>query len=113
VARNTEVRYASELEARLRRFDGDIAGFLHRAEPLRDELGNIVKMVRVVYRLEDRKRAEVALREANSAFRLCRNGIRLVLGDGRATGSPAYRTPQRCWHPAPAPNWRGSLGYRN
>ena len=32
-----------EIEARLRRFDGEYRWFLFRAEPLRDDLGNIIK----------------------------------------------------------------------
>ena len=34
---------AGEAEARLRRFDGEYRWFLFRANPLRDESGNIVK----------------------------------------------------------------------
>lgn len=51
-----------ELEARLRRFDGEYRWFLFRAEPLRDELGNIVKWYGSSTDIEDRKRAEQELR---------------------------------------------------
>ncbi|HZC94550.1 MAG TPA: PAS domain-containing protein [Bradyrhizobium sp.] len=58
-----------ELEARLRRFDGEYRWFLHRAEPLRDESGNIVKWYGSSTDIEDRKLAEVALRESEQRFR--------------------------------------------
>src|SRR5229473_3488222 len=58
-----------ELEARLRRYDGEYRWFLFRAEPLRDEAGNIVKWYGSSTDIEDRKRAEVALRESEQRFR--------------------------------------------
>jgi PAS domain S-box-containing protein len=58
-----------ELEARLRRRDGEYRWFLFSAEPLRDELGNIVKWYGSSTDIEDRKRAEVALRESEERFR--------------------------------------------
>jgi PAS domain S-box-containing protein len=57
------------LEARLRRFDGEYRWFLFQAEPLRDEAGNIVKWYGSSTDIEDRKRAEVALRESEQRFR--------------------------------------------
>jgi PAS domain S-box-containing protein len=57
------------LEARLRRFDGEYRWFLFRAEPLRDEAGNIVKWYGSATDIEDRKRIEVALRESEERFR--------------------------------------------
>jgi PAS domain S-box-containing protein len=58
-----------ELEARLRRFDGEYRWFLFRAEPLRDERSNIVKWYGSSTDIEDRKRAEEALRESEQRFR--------------------------------------------
>jgi PAS domain S-box-containing protein len=58
-----------ELEARLRRYDGEYRWFLFRAEPLRDEAGNIVKWYGSSTDIEDRKRTEVALRESEQRFR--------------------------------------------
>jgi PAS domain S-box-containing protein len=58
-----------ELEARLRRFDGEYRWFLFRAEPLRDHLGNILKWYGSSTDIEDRKRAEEALRESEQRFR--------------------------------------------
>jgi PAS domain S-box-containing protein len=57
------------LEARLRRFDGEYRWFLFQAEPLRDECGNIVKWYGSSTDIEDRKRAEEALRESEQRFR--------------------------------------------
>jgi PAS domain S-box-containing protein len=57
------------LEARLRRYDGEYRWFWFQAEPLRDEAGNIVKWYGSSTDIEDRKRAEVALRESEQRFR--------------------------------------------
>jgi len=57
-----------DLEARLRRFDGEYRWFLFRAVPLRDKLGNIVKWYGSSTDIEDRKRAEEELRR--SEFKL-------------------------------------------
>jgi PAS domain S-box-containing protein len=57
------------LEARLRRFDGEYRWFLFQAEPLRDELGTIVRWYGSATDIEDRKRAEAALRESEQRFR--------------------------------------------
>jgi PAS domain S-box-containing protein len=58
-----------ELEARLRRFDGEYRWFLFRGEPLHDETGSIVKWYGSSTDIEDRKRAEEALRESEQRFR--------------------------------------------
>lgn len=67
-----------ELEARLRRFDGEYRWFLFRAVPLRDETGNIVKWYGSSTDIEDRKRAEEELRRSESklveAQRVSRTG---------------------------------------
>ena len=54
---------------RVRRADGEYRWFLSRAQPLRDELGNIVKWYGVDSDIEDQKRAEDALRESEQRFR--------------------------------------------
>ncbi|TIW10926.1 MAG: PAS domain S-box protein, partial [Mesorhizobium sp.] len=51
-----------EAEARLRQFDGEYRWFLFRANPLRDQSGNIVKWYGTNIDIEDRKRADEALR---------------------------------------------------
>jgi PAS domain S-box-containing protein len=53
-----------ESEARLRRFDGEYRWFLFRANPLRDEFGNIVKWFGINTDIEDLKRAEETLRRS-------------------------------------------------
>jgi PAS domain S-box-containing protein len=53
-----------EKEARLRRADGVYRWFLLRAAPLRDERGNVVKWYGTTTDIEDRRRAEEALQEA-------------------------------------------------
>jgi PAS domain S-box-containing protein len=55
-----------ELEARLRRFNGEYRWFLFRAVPLRDEQDNIVKWYGSSTDIEDRKRAEEELRRSES-----------------------------------------------
>jgi PAS domain S-box-containing protein len=57
---------SGETEARLRHFDGAYRWFLFRANPLRDESGNIVKWYGINLDIEDRKRAEEALRRSES-----------------------------------------------
>jgi PAS domain S-box-containing protein len=56
-----------EAEARLRRHDGEYRWFLFRVNPLRDETGGIVKWYGVNTDIDDRKRAEDALKR-NEAF---------------------------------------------
>src|SRR5260370_30967612 len=51
-----------EAEARMRRFDGEYRWFLFRAEPLREEHGNVVKWSGTKTDIEDRKQAEENLR---------------------------------------------------
>src|SRR5487761_137968 len=53
-----------EVEGRLRRFDGTYRWFLFRAEPLRDESGNIVNWYGTDTDIDDRKRAQGALEKA-------------------------------------------------
>jgi formate hydrogenlyase transcriptional activator len=52
-----------EVEARLRRFDGEYRWFLFRAEPSRDERGEIVRWYGTNTDIEDLKRAEKELRD--------------------------------------------------
>jgi PAS domain S-box-containing protein len=51
-----------ELEARMRRYDGQYRWFINRADPLLDEQGKIVKWYGTNTDIDDRKRAEEALR---------------------------------------------------
>ena len=60
---------AGEIEARLRRFDGEFRWFLFRASPLRDGSG-VVKWYGTNTDIEERKRAEQALRANEQSLRL-------------------------------------------
>jgi len=58
-----------EAEARLRRSDGEYRWFLVRGNPVRDEGGEIVKWYGLTTDIEDRKRAEQALRQSEERAR--------------------------------------------
>src|SRR5262249_4543851 len=60
---------AGEVEARVRRFDGQYRWFLFRAEPLRDDRGNIVNWYGTDTDIEDRKQAEEKLRQDEMELR--------------------------------------------
>ncbi|MDH7972862.1 AAA family ATPase [Sphingomonas sp. AR_OL41] len=51
---------SGEIEARIRRFDGEFRRFLFRVEPMRDETGAIVKWYGTAMDIEDFRRAEQA-----------------------------------------------------
>jgi PAS domain S-box-containing protein len=57
---------AVEVEARMRRFDGEYRWFLFRPEPLRDRHGKVVRWYGTNTDIEDRKRAEVALQRSEA-----------------------------------------------
>ena len=59
-----------EFAARLRRFDGTFCRFLMRGNPVRDERRNVVKWYGTNTDLEDRARAEDALRLSAEGLRL-------------------------------------------
>jgi PAS domain S-box-containing protein len=58
-----------DTEARMRRFDGAYRWFLFRANPLRDEAGNIIKWYGTNTDIDDRKRVEEKLRASENNFR--------------------------------------------
>jgi PAS domain S-box-containing protein len=64
-----------EMEARLRRFDGEYRWFLISSNPMRDEAGQVVKWYGVNTDIEDRRRAEEALRLRELSFRLIVDSI--------------------------------------
>jgi PAS domain S-box-containing protein len=64
-----------ECEGRLRRFDGVYRWFLFRAEPLRDESGNIVNWYGTDTDIDDLKRAEAKLRKDEEELRRMTDAI--------------------------------------
>src|SRR5712691_2873233 len=66
---------AGEVEGRLRRFDGVFRWFLFRAEPLRDESGNIVNWYGTDTDIDDLKRAEAKLRKDEEELRRMTDAI--------------------------------------
>jgi PAS domain S-box-containing protein len=79
-----------ETEARLRRQDGAYRWFLFRANPLRDEHGNIIKWYGINTDIEDRKRAEDALRKSERQFRLLVETIPALVWCGTPEGELDY-----------------------
>jgi PAS domain S-box-containing protein len=69
---------AGEIEARLRRFDGEYRWFLFRAEPLRDDLGEIIRWYGANTDIEDRKRAEALLAAEKRTLEMIANGARVA-----------------------------------
>jgi len=66
-----------EVEARMRRFDGEYRWFLFRANPLRDETGHIVRWCGTNIDIEDRKRAESQLAAENRLLEMIASGVPL------------------------------------
>ncbi|MFL6283411.1 MAG: PAS domain-containing protein [Pyrinomonadaceae bacterium] len=64
-----------EMEARLLRFDGEYRRFLISSNPLLDAAGQVVKWYGVSTEIEDRRRAEEALRARELDFRLIVDSI--------------------------------------
>ena len=58
-----------ETEVRLRRKDGQYRWFLLRVNPLRDELGHVVRWYSTGFEIEDRKQAEERVRNENIMLR--------------------------------------------
>jgi len=58
-----------EVEGRFRRFDGEFRWFLFRGSPLRDRSGKVAKWYGTNTDLEERKRAEDALRKSEERWR--------------------------------------------
>lgn len=63
-----------EIEARLRRHDGDYRWFLFRVEPVRDNHGNIFRWYGANTDIEDRKRAEALLAAEKRTLEMIANG---------------------------------------
>jgi PAS domain S-box-containing protein len=79
-----------EAEARLRRYDGNLRWFLFRVNPLRDATGTIVKWYGVNTDIEDRKRAEEALRSSELNLRQMTETIPEMLWSATPEGAIDY-----------------------
>jgi formate hydrogenlyase transcriptional activator len=69
---------AGEMEARLRRNDGEFRWFLFRAEPLRDDSGEIVRWYGANTDIEERKRAESLLAAEKRTLEMLAGGASLA-----------------------------------
>jgi formate hydrogenlyase transcriptional activator len=69
---------AGEIEARLRRYDGEYRWFLFRAEPVRDDDGRIFKWYGANTDIEDRKRAEALLAAEKRTLEMIASGARVA-----------------------------------
>jgi PAS domain S-box-containing protein len=69
---------AGEIEARLRRYDGEYRWFLFRAEPLRDNHGDIFKWYGANTDIDDRKRAEALLDAEKRTLEMVANGAQVA-----------------------------------
>src|SRR5437016_4954933 len=81
---------AGEIEARMRRYDGEYRWFLLRFEPLRDELGNIVRWYGTNTDIDDLKRAQVALRQDQEELRRITDAIPQAIIVLSPEGRPLY-----------------------
>jgi formate hydrogenlyase transcriptional activator len=79
-----------EMEARLRRFDGEYRWFLIRAVPRRDETGKIAYWYGSSTDIEDRKRAEEKLRQDERELRRITDAIPQAIFVHDSKGTPLY-----------------------
>jgi PAS domain S-box-containing protein len=83
-----------EIEGRLRRFDGVYRWFLFRATPSLDDDGRVVEWFGTSTDIEDRKRAEDALRVSERNLRLVINGIPGLVFTATAEGEIEFVNQQ-------------------
>jgi PAS domain S-box-containing protein len=79
-----------DTEARIRRFDGSYRWFLIRANPLREEGGNILKWYGTCIDIEDRKRREEVLRTSELSWRQIIDNIPGLVNASGASGDPTF-----------------------
>jgi formate hydrogenlyase transcriptional activator len=79
-----------EMEARLRRFDGEYRWFLIRAAPLSDETGKIIYWYGSSTDIEDRKRAQEKLRQDERELRRITDAIAQTIVVLSPDGVPIY-----------------------
>jgi PAS domain S-box-containing protein len=83
-----------DAEARIRRCDGSHRWFLIRANPLKDESGNILKWYGTNIDIEDRKRREEALRDSELSWRQIIDNIPGFVHTTSATGEVEFLNQQ-------------------
>src|SRR5262245_6279395 len=83
-----------DTEARIRRFDASYRWFLIRANPLRDESGNILKWYGTCIDIEDRKRGEEALRTRELSWRQIVDNIPGLVATTGALGDVEFLNRQ-------------------
>jgi formate hydrogenlyase transcriptional activator len=79
-----------ELEARLRRYDGEYRWFLFRSEPLRDEQGAVVRWYGTNTDIENLKRTEEKLRQDERELRRITDAIPQTIVVQDPDGIPLY-----------------------
>jgi formate hydrogenlyase transcriptional activator len=79
-----------EIEHRLRRHDGEYRWFLFRIEPLRDELGSILRWYATNTDIENLKRTEEKLRQDEREIRRITDAIPLTIVIQQPDGMPIY-----------------------
>jgi PAS domain S-box-containing protein len=99
-----------EDEMRLRRADGQYRWFLIRTVPLRDGQGNIVKWYGTSTDIEDRKRAEDALRESEDRLRHVVDTIPAIVWSALPDGSVEFVNDR--WLQYTGLSREDSLGWR-
>jgi PAS domain S-box-containing protein len=83
-----------DAEARMRRYDGAYRWFLFRANPFRDEAGNICKWYGTNVDIEDRKRGEEALLARELSWRQIVDNIPGLVATMGATGEVEFLNRQ-------------------
>jgi PAS domain S-box-containing protein len=97
-----------EMEARLRRSDGEYSSFVWRVSPLANASGELVKWCGLGIDIEDRKRAEQEAVEAERELQQTIDHIPVLVATYRPDGSRIYinkRAREFTGHPA-AEDWR-------
>jgi PAS domain S-box-containing protein len=104
---------SGEIEARFRRFDGDYRWFLFRADPMRDESGAIIKWYGTNTDIDDRKRAEEALRIRELNLLQITETIPEMLWSASPDGTIEYRNGRFLDYTGISPEQVISDGWRN
>jgi PAS domain S-box-containing protein len=75
-----------EMEARLRRSDGEYSSFVWRVSPLADASGEFIKWCGLGINIDERMQAEEALRASERQFRLIVDGLPVLLSTATPDG---------------------------